>query len=135
MVVIDHLKIYVIPTSLPSGSSAQMGIFFIHLILLKHGSSRVLLSEPGRPFLAQLLQEISQPALSFTSSHPATTRTQTASRRGLIILSVTYSILMYSLNKTFGTHSCYIPCLRIILLFNIQPNLASSTFFTASIQL
>lgn len=58
VVAIDHASRYVECAALPSGSSEEIARFFIHHILLRHGAPRVLVSDRGRSFLAQLLQDI-----------------------------------------------------------------------------
>lgn len=58
MVAIDYLSRSVITAALPAGPSAEIANFFIYHILLKLIALRVLLSDSGRPFLAELLQKI-----------------------------------------------------------------------------
>lgn len=58
VVAVDHLARFAVTAVLPIGSSAEIAIFFIKDVLLKHGASQVLFGDRGWPFLAQLLQDI-----------------------------------------------------------------------------
>lgn len=58
VVAIDHCTRYVETMALPSGTSEEIAKFFISNILLRHGAPRALVSDRGRSFLAQLLQDV-----------------------------------------------------------------------------
>lgn len=58
VVAIDHCTRYVETMALPRGTSEEIAKFFITHLLLRHGAPRVLVSDRGRSFLAQLLQDV-----------------------------------------------------------------------------
>lgn len=58
MVAVDHLTSYVVTATSPTGSLANIANSFVKDILLKHGASRVLISDRRRPLLAQLLHDV-----------------------------------------------------------------------------
>lgn len=55
---VDHLTRYAETAALPTGSATEVADFFVHQLLLRHGAPRVLLSDRGRTFLSQTVQEV-----------------------------------------------------------------------------
>lgn len=55
---IDHSTRYVVASALPTATATDIANFFIRHILLQHGAPRVLLSDRGSQFVAQILKEV-----------------------------------------------------------------------------
>lgn len=55
---IDHLTRYAETTSVITGSASEVADFVLQAIILRHGAPRVLLSDRGKAFLSQLLNEV-----------------------------------------------------------------------------
>ncbi|KAM7284556.1 hypothetical protein ISCGN_001650 [Ixodes scapularis] len=70
IVATDYLTRYAETKALPSGTAVEVAKFFIESIVLRHGAPKVLITDRGSSFMAQLTQEILR--LSHTS-HRRTT--------------------------------------------------------------
>lgn len=55
---VDHLTRYAETAPVRSGTAIEVADFFLHQIILRHGAPRVLLSDRGRTFLSNVLEEL-----------------------------------------------------------------------------
>lgn len=58
LVVIDHATRYVESAALPNATASEVAAFFLHAIVLRHGAPSVLLSDRGRQFLSDTVDEL-----------------------------------------------------------------------------
>lgn len=55
---VDHLTRYAETSSVITGSAVEVADFILHAIILRHGAPRVLLSDRGKVFLSQMVNEV-----------------------------------------------------------------------------
>lgn len=55
---VDHLTRYAETSSVITGSAVEVADFILHAIILRHGAPRVLLSDRGKVFLSQVVNEV-----------------------------------------------------------------------------
>lgn len=76
IVAVDHLKRYAETFAVTNSSAADVADFFLHQILLRHGGPQVIISDPGRPLVSKLLEELiratSTPNNCTSTYHPQT---------------------------------------------------------------
>lgn len=58
LVCVDYLTRYVETTALPSATASEVAHFFLHSIILRHGAPRVVISDRGRQFTADIVEEL-----------------------------------------------------------------------------
>lgn len=79
IVAIDHLTRYAETASVPTATALQVATFLLSNIILRHGAPRVLLSDRGSPFLAQVVHNV----LSLTRTLHSTTTAYHPQTNGL----------------------------------------------------
>lgn len=71
IVCADHLTRYCETAALPSATASQVSFFLLHSIILRHGPPRVIISDRGRQFTADVVEELLRLcASSFRHSTP-----------------------------------------------------------------
>lgn len=76
IVCVDHLTRYAETAAVPTASAASVSMFLLHFMILRHGAPRVLISDRGRQFIADVVEELLRLCTSLfrhaTPYHPQT---------------------------------------------------------------
>lgn len=58
MVCVDHLTRYSETAAIPSATAYEVSLFLLRFLVLRHGPPRVLISDRGRQFTAEVIEEL-----------------------------------------------------------------------------
>lgn len=58
IVCVDHLSRYAETAAVPTATAAQVALFMLHFLILRHGAPRVIISDRGRQFVADVIEEL-----------------------------------------------------------------------------
>lgn len=58
IVCVDHLTRYAETAAIPSSTAASVAVFLLHSVVLRHGPPRVIISDRGRQFTADAVEEL-----------------------------------------------------------------------------
>lgn len=143
---VDHLTRYAETAPVSTGCASEIAEFFLQAVLLRHGAPRVLLSDRGKTFLAQIVADVLKAASTVhkttSSYHPQTNGLTERFHRTLSDMLSMYiqpdhsnwdtilPFVTFAYNTAIQSTTGYSP---FYLVFGRQPSLTlDSSFFLAS---
>lgn len=94
IVCVNHLTRYTETTAVPTASASSVSVFLLNCVILRHGAPRVVISDRGRQFVADVVEELLRLCTSqfrhATPYHPQTNGLVERTNRTLLTMISMY---------------------------------------------